>query len=392
MTLAIALAPQIRSRVTGSEAAVTAAFMFRDEIFQAIGIDFVGIMEDAVNAVIGAFVGAFNGIKDTWSLLPAAMGDITNQAAQATLDGVVSMINKVRTELIQFLQWVAPALSAIPGGGAISMSLSGMLAQGELKAPEVGNVYAGAAAKVAGDVSSAMQSALSTDYVGKIAESLGFVGNEAETDGAKITGLGAALDGGDGEGGAAGGARKLGAATDETGGKLKNLKDIGESVSSTLQDGFKDLFKGMITGSGNAMDAISNLLGKLADMLTDQGFQMLFSGFGGGGAGGFLGGIGKLFGFARGGTIMPGGSGGIDSQLVTFRKSPNERVDITKPGQSLSGGGGGALMVDVKVGVDETGNLMPFVTRVSGQVAGQAVRSNNKQIPNIMRDHGLRSG
>lgn len=32
-----------------------------------------------------------------------------------------------------------------------------------------------------------------------------------------------------------------------------------------------------------------------------------------------------------------GGAGGIDSQLVAFRASPNERVSITKPGQDMGG-------------------------------------------------------
>jgi hypothetical protein len=39
--------------------------------------------------------------------------------------------------------------------------------------------------------------------------------------------------------------------------------------------------------------------------------------------------------------IRPGGTGGTDSQIVAFRKSPNETVRITTPGQerSLTGRG-----------------------------------------------------
>ena len=48
--------------------------------------------------------------------------------------------------------------------------------------------------------------------------------------------------------------------------------------------------------------------------------------FGGGGA--FFG-----PGFAHGGSIVVGGSGGIDSQLVQLRATPNERIDILTPGQ-----------------------------------------------------------
>lgn len=70
-------------------------------------------------------------------------------------------------------------------------------------------------------------------------------------------------------------------------------------------------------------------------------------GAGGGGiVGSLLGGIGKLFGgggggggimpslpaFASGGSFRVGGSGAIDSQLVAFRATPGEMVDVRKPG------------------------------------------------------------
>jgi hypothetical protein len=58
-----------------------------------------------------------------------------------------------------------------------------------------------------------------------------------------------------------------------------------------------------------------------------------------------------LSGFSTGGSIAVGGAasganftvrgtGGTDSQLVAFRASPGERVDISTPGQQAKGGGG----------------------------------------------------
>ena len=41
--------------------------------------------------------------------------------------------------------------------------------------------------------------------------------------------------------------------------------------------------------------------------------------------------------FADGGSMRVGGSGGIDSQLVAFKASPNENIEITKPGQQPGG-------------------------------------------------------
>ncbi len=43
--------------------------------------------------------------------------------------------------------------------------------------------------------------------------------------------------------------------------------------------------------------------------------------------------------FATGGSFKVGGGGGIDSQLVQFRASPGEMVDVRRPGQTGVGGG-----------------------------------------------------
>ncbi|RZJ01814.1 MAG: hypothetical protein EON90_02055 [Brevundimonas sp.] len=45
----------------------------------------------------------------------------------------------------------------------------------------------------------------------------------------------------------------------------------------------------------------------------------------------------KTPGFATGGSFKVGGAGGIDSQLMQFRATPGEMVDIRKPGQDRSG-------------------------------------------------------
>lgn len=397
-------------------AAVTAAFLFRDEIKQAIGIDFVGIIQSAANNVIGLFVGAFTAVKDTWGLLPAAFADIFTRAMNGAIDIVQKGINGI-----------IGALRNIPGLGDLqNADLSGYMRE-----------ESGALDDVAKTVQSSFSAAFSVDYLGELGKALGLVGDEAAGASTNIAGLATGLDGG-GAGGAAGAAKaaadamkKLAAegravfdATRTSAEKyaieierlnrllqagvidqdtynravlqaqdaFNTVGELGKQVTSTLQSGFADMFKGLITGSGNAMDSISQLLGKLADLFIDQAFNMLFSGGGvGGGLGGLFSGIGKLFGFARGGTIMPGGSGGIDSQLVTFRKSPNERVDITKPGQTLSSGTGGVIELRGQFEVIN-GNMVPVMTEVAGQVAGQQIKQNNKQLPSLMRDMNQRMG
>lgn len=81
----------------------------------------------------------------------------------------------------------------------------------------------------------------------------------------------------------------------------------------------------------------------------------------------------------------------MDSQLVAFKASPNEHVSITKPGQDMRSGGG-SIAVDVNLSVDETGNIVPLVTRVAGQVSGHQIKANNKQLPNLLSDMNMRHG
>lgn len=423
--------------ITALAAAVTAAFLFRDEIKQAIGIDFVGIVGGAVNTVIGAFVGAFEAIRATWSALPAAMGDIIIRTANAIVKGIEGAINKATDLMNTFIGGVNEKL------GAIGVNIATV---GKVEFAGFANPFEGASADV-GAMATAAFSGAQADYIGQIGAAFGGVGDMAAGATSDIAALADGLGGGGGDGGSGGGGGGgLSGAAKSAGDAMKKLADegravfnatrtsaekyaieierlnrllqagainqdtynraviqaqeafntvgeLGKQVTSTLQSDFADMFKGLLRGTTSAMDAISGLLGKLSDLFIDQAFNMLFSGMGGGlggGLGGMLGGIGKLFGFARGGTIMPGGSGGIDSQLVAFRKSPNERVDITKPGQTLTSGGG-SIAVDVRVDV-QNGNLVPLVTQVSGQVAGQQIKQNNKQIPSIMRDANQRMG
>lgn len=178
-------------------------------------------------------------------------------------------------------------------------------------------------------------------------------------------------------------------------GAFDGVQQIGDSIASTLSGAFQ----GLIDGSKNVKDVLKDLLGQLASMALNKTFQALLGGFAGGGGGagtGFLGTLfSGLFGFARGGTIMPGGAGGIDSQLVAFRKSPNERVDITKPGQTLSSGRGG--VADVRVYVDQDGNWQAAVERISDERVGRAApaiigQANSMVMPTMARFQTQKAG
>ncbi|MGO7922013.1 phage tail tape measure protein [Rhizobium ruizarguesonis] len=162
-----------------------------------------------------------------------------------------------------------------------------------------------------------------------------------------------------------------GVATDVKG-SFSSMKDAGSSMGSA----FSGVFDGLIDGSKSFKESIHDLLGDLASMWKDKALQALFGGGGASGVagntgglfGGLLGGIGSLFGFANGGSFQVGGAGGIDSQLVAFRASPNEKVSVTKPGQTADRG----THITFGVAADNNGNLLPFVRSVTQSGIRQA--------------------
>lgn len=185
------------------------------------------------------------------------------------------------------------------------------------------------------------------------------------------------------------------------------IQGLGEGMQSmkaglgTIMDGLAQqistAFSGVIDGTKSVKDAVGDLLRSLGKLLVNQAFQALL----GGGSGGILGGLfGGLFGgfslpgFAHGGTIRAGGSGGIDSQLVAFYKSPSEQVDIYKPGQDR---GTGELRISVDV--DKSGNIIPVIRDEAGnmlasaapQIAGSAVRQVDQRLPSMMARHQMRT-
>lgn len=148
------------------------------------------------------------------------------------------------------------------------------------------------------------------------------------------------------------------------------VQSVGTEVQNTFGNAFQSIIDSALSGTFDLKDSLKDLLNQLIKLSLNNVFTSLLGGghplYGGGG--GLSGIFGSLFGFARGGTIMPGGHGGIDSQLVAFRKSPNERVDITKPGQTLSGGGSRVVINDYrtnapKVDVQQDGPDFTVVIR-----------------------------
>jgi hypothetical protein len=87
---------------------------------------------------------------------------------------------------------------------------------------------------------------------------------------------------------------------------------------------------------------------------------------------------GGLPGFKTGGSFKVGGSGGADSQLMQFRATPGEMVDIRRPGQDQGGG-------QMAVHVVPSPYFDVQVERVAGPVAQQAAGNMGRQVLDASR-------
>ncbi|WP_375599380.1 phage tail length tape measure family protein [Devosia sp. Naph2] len=164
---------------------------------------------------------------------------------------------------------------------------------------------------------------------------------------------------------------------------------IGKSATRGIVDILRD-------GKAEAHEW-ADLFGRIGDMFIDLAINGAFSLFGGGmGRGGFLGG---LFGFSRGGGGIVGGQGSYtpgaaDDTLFVAKAQKGEPFAFGQAavdGLGSGGGAGGEILVHAVVRV-ENGNLVPLVTEVSGRVAGQQIKANNRMLPNLIADYQMREG
>lgn len=147
--------------------------------------------------------------------------------------------------------------------------------------------------------------------------------------------------------------------------KTKEMKAAFDFAKSSVHGFITDLRTGLQQGKSffkSFTDAALRLLDKIIAKIETELVNALFNlpSAGAGGGGGFLGAVVKgvvgFFGgggggggdfsmyghYAQGGQFKVGGSGGIDSQTVAFKASPNETVTVAKPGQTFGSRGGGA--------------------------------------------------
>jgi len=162
------------------------------------------------------------------------------------------------------------------------------------------------------------------------------------------------------------------------------IKDVGAGVGQ----GISGMFDGIGSSLAEAIKGTKDWRDVALDALRSIGSSLLQTmSFGGGFGGGLLKGLlGGLVGFANGGSFQVGGAGGIDSQLVAFRASPDETVSITKPGQTARGGGSYSSVYNI----DNRGASMEAVVRLERWVA-ERDRTESKRVAGYQHTSQTRS-
>ncbi|WP_299933349.1 hypothetical protein [uncultured Pelagimonas sp.] len=150
---------------------------------------------------------------------------------------------------------------------------------------------------------------------------------------------------------------------------IEGIGDTAGDVFSALGDAIKGLiFEGKSLG-----EVLSNVFSSIASSGMSQAGSV-FSGMAQNLVGSLFGG---LPGFKTGGAFDVGGVGGMDSQLVAFRASPNERVRITTPAQEkafANMGSGGGMNVVMNI---QTPDVQGF-QRSQPQIASDMSRMLNR--------------
>lgn len=186
--------------VAGVAAAITAAYLFRDKIQQAIGVDVINIMKQSVNWVIGYWKTCFETIKMIWDRFPAIMKDAAVQGANAFISAIEWMVNKVLQGFNQIIQGVNAIASAL-GSEFVASSLgtgSGQISLFKaLELDRIQNEAPGTLKKLSEDIQNAFANNTAKDYVGELTSTLGGMWEAASKANQEAKGLMSTLDGTD---------------------------------------------------------------------------------------------------------------------------------------------------------------------------------------------------
>lgn len=227
--------------VAGVAAAISAAYLFRDKIKDAIGVDSVQVMKDFANTTIGTMITAWDAVKSVWNNLPALFKEISANAANAFIAGIEWMVNKAVQGFNQIIS-AANAVASFFGADWVASNLGWGTGQfslvDELELGRVETEAAGTLSKVGDEIKKAFTENTAVDYVGGLTSALGDMWQSAADANEEAKNLMATLDGEDNvKGGGAGGKDK---------GKGKKKKDRAEKMREQMKSRLEALKEGLM--------------------------------------------------------------------------------------------------------------------------------------------------
>lgn len=156
--------------IAGLAAVVTAAYVFRDEIKQAIGVDVIEVFKVMGNTVIAISIGSVNGMIAAYKIIPGALGDLMIQAANAVIGATEMMVNAVISLVNQMLSAINSAMQSMPFGLGANFNIG---AVGKVQFGDLSNPFAGKASELGSTISAEIDKASKTDWMGAIGKGIG---------------------------------------------------------------------------------------------------------------------------------------------------------------------------------------------------------------------------
>lgn len=171
--------------------------------------------------------------------------------------------------------------------------------------------------------------------------------------------------------------------------RAEAARDLAREHEQNLRDATYDGVRGGLEAAADG-NLGQYLAARLREALFDGLAESLTNllrgakGSSGGGALGWLSSVGSVVknlgnlpGFKTGGSFKVGGSGGLDSQLVAFKATPGEMVDIKKPGQM----DGGAMALTINPSPYFDVQVEKVASRPAARAGMQAVGASRSIIP-----------
>lgn len=309
ITAAMAANP-VGALIIAITAATAAAYVFRDKIKEAIGIDVVAVFSDVGNWLVRAMATAYENITFVWNNFPDVMAEVGRNAGNALISATEQAINYAIDAIKQFYRTINPLakLADMSGNSTLSNMLGTGLLGGGVNLPRItgGNSKAYNAA-IREHMSTLKRIQGSTFFE---AGAPGQMGGESSAQAIKAieeatrsaTGaLGEAGEAGKTAGGAIKDAAKKGEdawkglrkQTDKT---LEQMRVAANKLGQSIGGIFRGMLDGTLTWKDAALSALKSVLSYMNQM---AGGKL----FGGGLLQGLVGGFLGISGFAKGGIV-----------------------------------------------------------------------------------------